>query len=250
MSILQSTALFFESLYQESGWNFVVFYNEYAFDNFVAGALISLQLMFWSLCVSLIVGLVGAWLQRVRTPGMTPAVNVFIEVFRNTPPIVQMLFFYFALGSVTPQVDMGGYYEPAISAFAWAVISLGLFGGAFNIEIFRAGLDAVPESTVEAADSLGLSKWQVYRKVTLPLAMRISFPALTNNLISLAKWTSLAYVISVPEMTLTLKRIWAINSNPAEMMILLFLFYVIVVSVIAWGLHFIEKKLALPGYGQ
>ncbi len=61
------------------------------------------------------------------------------------------------------------------------MISLGIFGGAFNVEIFRAGTEAVPETTKEAAESLSFSNWQIYMYVTLPLAFRISLPALTNN---------------------------------------------------------------------
>jgi polar amino acid transport system permease protein len=163
---------------------------------------------------------------------------------------VQMLFFYFALGAYTPQVDMGGYYEPMVSAFGWALISLGIFGGAFNVEIFRAGLEAVPSVTKEACESLGFSKWQTYSRVTLPLAFRTSLPALTSNLVSLAKTTSLAYVISVPEMTYTLNQVWADNVNVPEMMLVLFLFYVIVVSVVSSVLHLLERRLALPGFGQ
>ncbi|RWM33487.1 MAG: amino acid ABC transporter permease, partial [Mesorhizobium sp.] len=78
---------------------------------------------------------------------------------------------------------------------------------------------------------------------------RISLPALTNNLVSLAKTTSLAYVIAVPEMTSTLNQVWSANVNVPEMMLLLFLFYVLVVSLLATALHFIERRLALPGYG-
>ena len=86
--------------------------------------------------------------------------------------------------------------------------------------------------------------------VTLPLAFRISLPALTNNLISLAKTTSLAYVIAVPEMTYVLNQVWSDNVNVPEMMVLLFVFYVAVVSLIASLLHWLERRLALPGYGQ
>jgi polar amino acid transport system permease protein len=198
----------------------------------------------------LVIGVLGAWAQGARSAFLRGAMDAYIQAFRNTPPMIQLLFFYFALGAFTPQVDMGGYYQPIISAFTWAIISLGIFGGAFNVEIFRAGLEAVPSSTREAAESLCMSKWQTYIYVTLPLAFRISLPALTNNLVSLAKTTSLAYVISVPEMTYTLNQVWSDNVNVPEMMLLLFLFYVLVVSLLAAGLHVIERRLTLPGYGQ
>lgn len=248
--MFQLIAPFFQDLYDTTGLNFIVFYDSYEYERFLSGISISLQLIFWSIVVSLAIGVLGAWAQGARSPIVRVLTEVYIQAFRNTPPMVQLLFFYFALGTFTPQVDMGGYYQPLISSFVWAIISLGIFGGAFNVEIFRAGLEAVPDSTKEAAESLCMSKWQTYLYVTLPLAFRISLPALTNNLVSLAKTTSLAYVISVPEMTYTLNQVWSDNVNVPEMMLLLFLFYVLVVSLLAAGLHLLERRLALPGYGQ
>jgi polar amino acid transport system permease protein len=248
--MFQLIAPFFQDLYDTTGLNFIVFYDSYEYERFLSGIGISLQLIFWSIVASLAIGVLGAWAQGARSPIVRVLMDAYIQAFRNTPPMVQLLFFYFALGTFTPQVDMGGYYQPLISSFIWAIISLGIFGGAFNVEIFRAGLEAVPDSTKEAAESLCMSKWQTYLYVTLPLAFRISLPALTNNLVSLAKTTSLAYVISVPEMTYTLNQVWSDNVNVPEMMLLLFLFYVLVVSLLAAGLHLLERRLALPGYGQ
>jgi polar amino acid transport system permease protein len=248
--MFQLIAPFFQDLYERTGLNFIVFYDSYEYGRFLSGISISLQLIFWSITVSLVIGVLGAWAQGARSAFLRGAMDAYIQAFRNTPPMIQLLFFYFALGAFTPQVDMGGYYQPIISAFTWGIISLGIFGGAFNVEIFRAGLEAVPSSTKEAAESLCMTKWQIYAYVTLPLAFRISLPALTNNLVSLAKTTSLAYVIAVPEMTYTLNQVWSDNVNVPEMMLLLFLFYVTVVSLLAAGLHFLEHRLALPGYGQ
>lgn len=248
--MFQLIAPFFQDLYERTGLNFIVFYDRYEYDRFILGVTVSLQLMFWSIAVSLLIGVLGAWAQSARAAVLRWLMDAYIQLFRNTPPLIQLLFFYFALGAFTPQVDMGGYYQPLISSFVWAIISLGIFGGAFNVEIFRAGLEAVPGSTTEAAESLCMKKWQIYLYVTLPLAFRICLPALTNNLVSLAKTTSLAYVITVPEMTYTLNQVWSDNINVPEMMLLLFLFYVTVVSLLAAGLHFLERRLSLPGYGQ
>ncbi len=248
--ILDFIAPLFRGLREKTGLDFVVFYDPYEFDRYVEGLSISLQLMFWSILLSLIVGVLGAWARSSRSRTARMLVSGYIQLFRNTPPMVQMLFFYFALGSLTPAVDMGGYEQPMISAFGWAVISLGIFGGAFNAEIFRSGLEAVPHSTHEAAESLCMTRLQIFCYVTMPLALRISLPALTANLVSLAKWTSLAYVISVPELTFTLNQVWSANLNTGEMMIVLFLSYVLIVTVFAHFLHRLERRLALPGYGQ
>lgn len=241
---------YFRKLYETTGLNFNVFYDQYEFDRFLTGASNSLQLIFWTLLLSLVIGVLGAWAQNARSAVVRVVMDAYIQAFRNTPPMIQLLFFFFGLGTFVPAVDMGGYSQPLITAYGWAIISLGVFGGAFNVEIFRSGLEAVPESTVEAAESLCFSRWQTYLYVTLPLAFRISLPALTNNLVSLAKTTSLAYVIAVPEMTYVLNQVWSDNVNVPEMMLLLFLFYIIVVTALASALHFIERRAALPGYGR
>jgi len=248
--MLDLLAPFFKDLYARTGLNFIVFYDPYEFGRLLNGAAISAQLIVWSLLLSLVIGIVGAWVQSSQSAVLRGVVNAYIQAFRNTPPMIQLLFFYFGLGAFTPTVDMGGYSQPLISSFTWAVLSLGIFGGAFNVEIFRAGLQAVPHAMLEAAESLCFSRWQTYRYVTLPLAFRISLPALTNNLISLAKTSSLAYVISVPEMTYVLSQVWSDNINVPEMMLLLFAFYLAAVWIIGAMLHWLERRLALPGYGQ
>lgn len=248
--MLELIAPWFRQLYERTGLNFIVFYDPYEYGRFIAGIGTSLQLILWSLLLSLAIGVLGAWAQGAKSATLRVGVNAYIQAFRNTPPMIQLLFFYFGLGAFTPTVDMGGYSQPVISAFTWAVISLGVFGGAFNVEIFRAGLEAVPESTLEASESLCFSRWQTYIYVTLPLAFRISLPALSNNLVSLAKTTSLAYVISVPEMTYALNQVWSDNVNVPEMMLVLFVFYVLVVTLLSSALHALERKLVLPGYGR
>ena len=123
----------------------------------------------------MIIGIVGAWLQGSSSALVRRVVQGYIQFFRNTPPFVQLLFFYFALGQFTPTVvGADGWTEvPLISNVGWAIISLSFFAGAFNVEIFRAGIEAVPESTQEAAASLGFTRLQAYTEVVLPLAFRV-----------------------------------------------------------------------------
>lgn len=248
--MLDHVALLFRDLYETTGINFVFLYDAFELQRLLDGMVTSLKLMLACLALSVAIGIIGAWAQRSDSRILRTLVAAYIQFFRNTPPFVQLLFFYFGLGTLTPQVDMGGYYEPIISAFGWAVLSLGCFGGAFNVEIFRSGIDAVPEATKEAADALGYTRLQSYRYVVLPLAIRVCLPALNTNLISLMKTTSLAYAISVPEITYTANQMWSNNINVAEMMLVLFLFYNIVVAVFAFGIHRLERSLSLPGYGR
>ena len=247
--MLDLLAPFFRRLYEETGWNFVIFYEQYEWDRFAEAIWVSLELIVLSLLFSLVVGIIGAWLQGSPIRAVRILMSGYIQFFRNTPPYVQLLFFFFVLGNFTPQVDKGGYYEPMITSFGWAVISLSFFAGAFNVEIFRAGIEAVPESTREAAESLGYSRLKAYIYVILPLAFRVSLPALNNNLVNLLKTTTQAYAIAVPEMLYTLNQVWSDNVNVPEMMIVLFAYYVGLVAVLVWGMHRWERRMKIPGYG-
>jgi len=240
---------YFRELYEATGWNFVMFYEQYEYDRFLEGMWVSIKLIFASLLFSLGVGFVGAWAQGAKSKIVRYGISGYIQLFRNTPPFVQILFFYFVLGNLTPSYDAGGYQVAYIESFGWAVISLGFFAGAFNVEIFRSGIEAVPESTVEAAEALGYTRLKSYIYIIFPLAFRVCLPALNNNLVNLLKTTTLAYGIAVPEMMYTANQIWSDNVNVSEMMIVLFVFYVGLVAILVYGMHKWEKKMKIPGYG-
>ena len=244
---------FFLELYENSGWNFVFLYEQYEYDRVLEGMWMSIKLIVWSLIFSLVVGFIGAWAQGAKSKIVRYGIAGYIQLFRNTPPFVQILFFYFVLGSWIDSFigtyDAGGYQESYIDNFAWAVISLGFFAGAFNTEIFRSGIEAVPESTREAAEALGYTRIMSYIHVIFPLAFRVCLPALNNNLVNLLKTTTLAYGIAVPEMMYTANQIWSDNVNVSEMMIFLFMFYVGLVAILVYGMHKWEKNMQIPGYG-
>ena len=247
--MLEVIAPFFQDLYDDTGINFVMFYEEYEYDRFVEAVWVSLKLIVACLIFSLVVGIVGAWAQGAESRIVRYGMAGYIQLFRNTPPFVQLLFFYFVIANITPQVDKGGYFEPIIGSFGWAVIALGLFAGSFNTEIFRSGIEAVPTSTREAASALGYTRLQAYIHIIFPLAFRVCLPALNNNLVNLLKTTTLAYGIAVPEMMYTANQIWSDNVNVPEMMFILFVYYIVLVGVLVWLMHRLEKKMRIPGYG-
>lgn len=136
-----------------------------------------------------------------------------------------------------------------MESFAWAVISLSFFAGAFNVEIFRSGIEAVPNSTIEAAEAMGFSRLQIYKNISLPLAFRVVLPALNNNLVNLVKTTTLAYAIAVPEMLYEANQIWSDNVNVTEMMLFMLLAYFVLVGVLVWGMNRWERAMKIPGFG-
>jgi len=232
-------------------WNFIFFYEPVQQGKVLLGIWMTIKLSVACLIFSVVIGIVGAWLQGSPVRLLRLIVQGYIQFFRNTPPYVQLLFFYFALGQFTPTYSPDGWLEiPIISNVGWAIISLSFFAGAFNVEIFRAGIEAVPDSTVEATESLGFSRMQTYRWVVLPLAFRVSLPALNNNLVNLIKTTTQAFGIAVPELLYQSVTIW--NDYPSAqypMMLVLFVVYILLVGVLVFGMHRWERSMRIPGYG-
>jgi len=103
---------------------------------------------------------------------------------------------------------------------------------------------------VEAATAFGFSRWQTYRLVVLPMAIRICLPALGNNLVNLVKTTNLAYAIAVPELLYVSKQIWSDSTNVREMMLFVLFAYLALVFALVALLNAIERRLAVPGFGQ
>jgi polar amino acid transport system permease protein len=140
--------------------------------------------------LTVLLGLVVAVLRLSRSPvGRAVAIG-YTELIRNTPLLVQLYIFYFVLA---PIVAMDRYWT--------AIFCLTVFEAAFAAEIFRAGIMAVPKGQWEAAASLGLERWQAYRDIVLPQAVRFVLPPLTGLAVSLVKHSSIVSVIAVFELT-------------------------------------------------
>jgi polar amino acid transport system permease protein len=242
----------FREFYERTGINLTFIYDGFDRARMIKGFWLTIELSIITILISVAVGVLGAWLQRTQLKPLRLAVDGFVSLFRNTPPLVQIYFFYFGLGFMLPRVldPSTGSMAPLVSNLQWAILSLSLFAGAFNIEIFRSGIEAVPNSMLEAADSLGYTKGQIYWKIILPLAVRNCLPALGNNLVNLVKTTNLAYAIAVPEMMYVSKQIWSDATNVREMMIFLLIAYIVLIQLLVVGLNWVERSLKIPGYGQ
>jgi len=239
----------FRVLHDTSGINLPIFYDAFYRHRFTAGLWMTLELSAISIVASVVIGVVGAWLQGSRLRLTRKVVNGYIQFFRNTPPLVQIYFFYFGVGSLLSTAGPDGHPVPLVSNVAWAIISLSFFAGAFNVEIFRSGVEAVPKTTIEAAESLGFSRLRTYLLIVLPLAFRISLPALNNNLVNLVKTTTLAYAIAVPELLYVTSQIWSDNLNVPEMMNVLLLVYFVLVGALVLAMDRWERAIRVPGFG-
>jgi polar amino acid transport system permease protein len=246
---MEAIADWFKWLNDAHRVNLSIFYDAFDRGKFLGGLLTTLELSAICLVTSVAIGVVGAWLQGSRFTLARRIMQGYIQFFRNTPPLVQLYFFYFAIGNLLPRVtDAYGQAVPPVSNFAWAIVSFSFFAGAFNVEIFRAGIEAVPRATIEAAEALGYSRLKAYIHVVLPLAFRISLPALNNNLVNLIKTTTLAYAIGVPELLYVSAQIWSDVLNVREMMNVLLVAYVAIVGVLVTAMNRWERAMRMPGY--
>jgi polar amino acid transport system permease protein len=247
---MQAIGNWFQRLYETTGLNFSVFYDAYDWDRYFAGLKMTLLLSVTTILLSLIIGALGALMQGSPFRLLRLCVNAFVVVFRNTPPLVQLFFFYFGLGTMLPAVETAGMRAPLLNNVQWAIISLSLFAAAFNVEIFRSGIEAVPRTTLEAAEALGYTRFKAYIHIVFPLAIRVCLPALNNNLVNLLKTTTLAYAIAVPETLYAVKQIWSESQNVFEMMMVLLATYGILVGILVWLMHRWERAMRIPGYAR
>lgn len=141
--------------------------------------------------VGSLLGIPLALAKSGTNPVFNWASRIYIEIFRNTPLLVQLYLFFFGLGQIGINLN----------AFMAAFIGLTLNNAAYTAEIFRAGLESVPTGSKEAAAALSLSGWQTFRYVMFKPAIRNVLPALTNQLIVLFLFSSVASVIALNELT-------------------------------------------------
>lgn len=134
--------------------------------------------------------------------------TVFVEIFRNTPVLVQIMWFFFAFPIIAPF---------RIDAFTAATLGLTLNTVAFSSEIYRAGLQSIHKGQWEAGKALGMTYWEQMRRIILPQAVRRMLPAFMNRAVELFKMTSLASVIAYGELMYQAKVISTISFNPIEM---------------------------------
>ncbi|RWB51308.1 amino acid ABC transporter permease [Mesorhizobium sp.] len=162
------------------------------FDKLSGGLLLSLELALISIAIGIVIGLVLAVWYVSAGRVVRGIIAAYVEFIRNVPLILLVYLVFYGLPTV---IDI------AYSAQTSFVATLALYSGAYLVEVFRSGLEAVPRGQIDAGKAIGLTPWQRLLHVRLPTMMRITLPALSNTFISLFKDTSVASVISVPELT-------------------------------------------------
>lgn len=201
-----------------------------------SGIWLSLALFMFTLIFSMPLGLLVCFCRRSRFKVVELLAKFYISVMRGTPLMLQLLVVYFAPYYVF-KIPLSTDYN-----FYAAIIGFSINYAAYFAEIYRSGIEAVPKGQYEAADVLGYSKSQTFRKIVFPQMVRHILPPVTNEIITLVKDTSLAFAIAFVEMFTMAKQIAASESNIMPLFVAGF-FYYIFNLVVAFVMGKIEKKM-------
>jgi octopine/nopaline transport system permease protein len=171
------------------------------FQRLLSGVPLTLKLAGTSVALGLVIALVLATtLQGGRADFVWP-IRGFVALFRGTPLLVQIFLIYYGLGQFRPFLQEVGLWSFFREPFWCAILALTLNTSAYGTEIIRGGLQSVPHGQIEAARACGMSRWLVYRRITLPIALRQALPSYGNEIILMIKGTSLASIITLTEVT-------------------------------------------------
>jgi polar amino acid transport system permease protein len=205
-------------------------------DALLAGLGRTLQVSAIAIVGAFFIGAILGAARAHRVPVVSQLSAVYVEVIRNTPILVQIFMLFFAL----PQIGI------TLEPFTVAWLSVMVWGGAFNIENFRAGFEAVPYRYREAALALGFGRVKAFLNVTLPIGGRIALPSSINTYIGVLKNTALLYVISYPELTKTAYDINGTTLQTLETFFVLGVVYLTLVWTLSALIRLLESHLALP----
>ena len=193
----------------------------------------------WLVAVS--VGAVVGTLRTLTQPRWVAMVaGAWVEVFRNIPLLVQIFLWYFVVPKLFPAMQQ-------VPSFVLVVLGLGFFTSARIAEQFRAGIQTLPRGQRYAGLALGFTTFQTYRYVLLPMALRIILPPLTSESMNLLKNSSVAFAVSIAELTMFAMQAQEETSRGVEIYLAVTALYAISAFAINRVLAWVERRLQIPG---
>ena len=200
---------------------------------------LTLRIGWAGIALAFALGLVCAVIVHFRIPVLKSIVKGYIELFRNTPLLVQLFFLYFGL----PKIGL------SLSPETCGVMGLALLGGAYMAETFRSGLEGVEAIQTESALSLGMKPRQALAYVVLPQAVSESVPGVVANVIFMLKETSVFSAVSLMDLMFTAKDLIGLYYKTVESLSLLVVFYLIMLLPVSLLGSIVERKVRHAGNG-
>ncbi len=231
VGLLIALALYFsfQSLNYRWNWSAVYQYRRMFLDGWLTTIWISLV----ALALSILIGLFFALGQRSRFLPLYCFSKFYVELIRGTPLLVQILIFFYIVASA---VHLENRYVAGI-------LILAIFSGAYITEIVRAGIESIGKSQLDSARAIGLTRFQTYRYVVLPQALRQTLPPLAGQFVSLIKDSSLLSIIAISEFTLNAQEVNSYTFSTLESYLPLAVGYLLLTLPISLWTRWLEKKM-------
>jgi glutamate/aspartate transport system permease protein len=210
----------------------------------------------WTLATALaawmIALLIGAFIGTLRTTPIRWAVrlgNLYVEIFRNIPLIVQMFLWFFVVPELLPQAlgDWIKQMPPPWGSYVPAVLCLGIFTSVRVAEQVRAGINSLPRGQRMAATAMGLTQFQAYRDVILPQAFRIILPPITSEFMNVIKNSSVALTIGLLELTGRARAMQEFSFRVFEAFTAATVIYLLTNLVVVLLMRTLERRVRVPG---
>ena len=202
------------------------------------GLMTTLKLSVISMAIGLLIGIFIAMVRVFNVPVIKQLVEVYISFFRGTPLLVQLFLLYFGLPQIIPALK-------SISAFAAAIIGLGLNASAYIAEVLRAAIGAIDKGQMEACLSMGMTRGQGMWRIVLPQAFRIAIPSLGNIFIDNVKSSSLAFTLGVTEILARAQMSAAASYRFFESYVVVAIVYWILISIFNHLQRLVERKISV-----
>ncbi len=205
-----------------------------------------LKIIFFSMILGFVLGITIALSKTVDNFILNLIGTIYTDIIRNTPLLVQLFIIYFGLPELNIDVSFDGRIE---REFMSAILGLGINSGAYQAEIIRSGIQAIPSGQMEAGRSVGLTYFQTMRLVILPQALRLTIPPLGNEMVNLTLNSALVSVIGYFELTRAGRLIIATTFMNFETWGFVLLYYFVITYSLTNLLRWIERKSKIPGLG-
>jgi polar amino acid transport system permease protein len=210
------------------------------------GLLTTLRLSALGWVLAVVLGILAGALRTVPVAPLRWAATGYVEFFRNVPLLVWMFFWYFGVPPLLPRPVQDWLFDHGAEFWA-AMVALGVYHGARLSEVIRSGIGAIPRTQFEASLAMGLTTFQAYRLVILPVALRLIVPPGTSESLNLLKNSSVALTISVAELTFQTRQIETYTARAIEALTAGTLIYLGLCLSIATIMGWVERRSAIPG---
>jgi octopine/nopaline transport system permease protein len=209
----------------------------------LSGVPLSLNLAFFSILAGAVLAVLLALMRLSGNPALDLPARAYVFVFRGTPLLVQIFLIYYGLGQF-PEIRRSLLWPFLREPYWCALLALTLNTAAYSSEIIRGGILSVPFGQIEAARACGMSRWLIFRRITVPQGLRVALPAYGNEIILMTRSTALASVITLMEVTGIASKIIAETFRAVEVFICAGAIYLILNFAISRGISLLERRLS------